>query len=49
MKLDKNKIVVSGGSGRFGVELKKINNKYKLFFQSKNKFNILNLKSVKNY
>ena len=49
MKLDKNKIVVSGGSGRFGVELKKINNKYKLFFPSKNKFNILNLKSVKNY
>ena len=39
----KNKIVITGGSGRFGSELKKINNKYKIFFPNKHKLNILNL------
>ena len=49
MKLHKNRIVITGGTGRFGLELKKIKTKYKLFFPSKKELNILNLKSVQNY
>ena len=49
MSLYKNKIVITGGSGRFGSELKKIRNKYKLLFPNKHKLNILNLKNIKKY
>ena len=49
MFLYKNKIVITGGSGRFGSELKKIKNKYKLLFPNKRKLNILNSKSIKKY
>ena len=35
MFLHKNKIVITGGSGRFGTELKKIRNKYELLFPNK--------------
>jgi len=49
MFLYKNKIVVTGGTGRFGSELKKINNKYKLLFPNKKRLNILNLNSIHNY
>ena len=49
MSLYKNKIVITGGSGRFGSELKKIKNKYKLLFPTKDKLNILNLKNIKKY
>ena len=49
MSLYKNKIVITGGSGRFGSELKKIKNKYKLLFPNKNKLNILNLENIKKY
>ena len=49
MFLYKNKIVITGGSGRFGSELKKIKNKYKLLFPNKRKLNILNLKNIKKY
>ena len=35
MSLYKNRIVVTGGTGRFGSELKKIKNKYTLFFSQK--------------
>ena len=49
MFLYKNKIVVTGGSGRFGSKLKKIKNNYKLLFPSKKKLNILKLSSIKNY
>ena len=49
MFLYKNKIVITGGSGRFGSELKKIRNKYKLLFPNKHKLNILNLKNIKKY
>ena len=35
MSLYKNRIVVTGGTGRFGKELKKIKNKYTLFFPKK--------------
>ena len=49
MFLHKNKIVITGGSGRFGSELKKIKNKYKLLFPNKHKLNILNLENIKKY
>ena len=49
MFLYKNKIVITGGSGRFGSELKKIKNKYKLLFPNKHKLNILNLKNILNH
>ena len=47
MFLYKNKIVITGGSGRFGSELKKVKNKYKLLFPDKRELNILNLKTIK--
>ena len=49
MSLYKNKIVITGGSGRFGSKLKKIKNKFKLIFPNKRELNILNLKSIKKY
>ena len=49
MFLYRNKIVITGGSGRFGSKLKKIKNKYKLLFPSKNELNILNIKSINTY
>jgi len=47
--LNKRRIVITGGTGRFGIELKKIKNKYKLFFPNKKELNILNIKSISNY
>ena len=44
MFLYKNKIVITGGSGRFGSRLKKIKNKFKLIYPNKRELNILNLK-----
>ena len=35
MLLYKNKVVITGGTGRFASELKKIKNKYILFFPKK--------------
>ncbi len=49
MFLYKNRIVITGGTGRFGLELKKIKSKYELFFPKKNELNILNIKSIQNY
>ena len=43
------KIVISGGSGRFGNYLKKIKTKHKLFFPSKKQLNILSEKSIRKY
>ena len=43
------KIVITGGSGRFAQELKKINNKYNFFFPNKKELNILSEKSINNY
>ncbi len=45
----KKKIVVTGGSGRFGSELKKTKNNFLMLFPEKNKLNILSLKSIKKY
>ena len=42
----KKNIVITGGSGRFGENLKKVKSIHKLFFPSKNELNILKLKSI---
>jgi dTDP-4-dehydrorhamnose reductase len=42
-------IVITGGHGRFGSVLKKINNKRNLLFPTKKQLNILKLNSIKNY
>ena len=49
MFLYKNRILVTGGSGRFGTELQKIKNQYTLLCPSKKKFNILKYESIKKY
>ena len=45
----KKNIVITGGNGRFGSVLKKINNKKNLFFPTKKELNILKLNSIKSY
>ena len=45
----KKNIVITGGNGRFGFVLKKINNKNNLLFPSKRKLNILKFNSLKSY
>ena len=47
--LNKNKIVVTGGSGRFAQSLKKLKSKYNFIYTNKSQLNITNLKSIKNY
>ena len=42
----KNRIIVTGGNGRFAKILKKENKKLNLFFFSKDKLDILNLNSI---
>ena len=44
-----NKIVVTGGTGRFAQSLKKTKNKFNFVYPSKNKLNICNLKSIYNF
>ena len=43
------KIVITGGTGRFGNVLKKHKTNHKLFFPTKNQLNILNIKNIKKY
>ena len=45
----KKKIIITGGSGRFGKILKKYSSKYNLLFPSKKELNILNEKNIKKY
>ena len=47
--INNNKIVVTGGSGRFAQSLKKIKSKYKFIYPSKNSLNITNLVSIKKF
>ena len=49
MFLYKNRIVITGGTGRFGKELSKLESKYKLFFPKKNELNILKINSISKY
>ncbi len=43
------KIIVTGGTGRFGSVLKNFNTKYKILFPTKNQLNILKLSSIRLY
>ena len=45
----KNKIVVTGGSGRFAQSLKKIKCKYKFIYPTKNHLDIKNLNSIRKF
>ena len=49
MSLYKNRIVIIGGSGRFGKILSKIKTKYMPFYPSKKELDVLNLNSIKKY
>ena len=44
-----NKIVVTGGSGRFAKTLKKTKSKYKFFYPKKRDLDILKVKSIQSY
>ena len=45
----KNKIVVTGGSGRFAQSLKKIKSKFNFIYPNKNFLNITELRSIKKF
>ena len=45
----KKKIVITGGSGRFGTHLKQQKSKNILYFPNKKELNILNLKNIHKY
>ena len=45
----KKNIVITGGTGRFGSNLKDIKTKHNLFFPNKKKLNILKQDSIENY
>ena len=45
----KKNIIITGGSGRFGVYLKKVRSFHKLFFPNKKELNILKPKSIESY
>ena len=43
------KIIITGGTGRFGTILKKNKTRHKLFFPNKHELDIKKLKTIKNY
>ncbi len=45
----RKKIVVTGGTGRFGTVLKKIKSNYKILYPNKRKLDITNYKKIKSY
>ena len=47
--ISNNKIVVTGGSGRFAQSLKKIKSKYNFIYPSTKSLNIINLNSIKKF
>ena len=49
MHINKKKIIVTGGQGRFASVLKRKNKKYKIFFPDKKKLNILSVRSIRNF
>ncbi len=49
MRLDKKKVIVSGGNGRFARVLKNQINSKNYYFPNKKKLNILNIRSLENY
>ena len=49
LMLNKKKIVVTGGTGRFGKVFKNYNSKNNYLFPTKKELNILKIKSIKKY
>ena len=47
--INNNKIVVTGGTGRFAQSLKKIKSKYNFIYPSTKSLNIINLNSIKKF
>ena len=47
--INNNKIIVTGGSGRFAQSLKKIKSKYNFVYPSTKSLNIINLNSIKKF
>ena len=47
--INNNKIVITGGSGRFAQSLKKIKSKYNFIYPSTKSLNIINLNSIKKF
>ena len=47
--MKKNKIIITGGNGRFATTLKKSKLNLNFLFPSKNQLNILNISSIKNF
>jgi dTDP-4-dehydrorhamnose reductase len=45
----KKRIVITGGTGRFGNELKKVKTNYRLFFPTKKKLDILKINTIRNF
>ena len=45
----KKKIIITGGSGRFGNVLKKIRSQHKIFFPTKRELDVLNEKKINKY
>ena len=45
----KNKIVVTGGTGRFAQSLKNIKSEYKFVYPTKKTLDITNIKSIKKF
>ena len=45
----KNKIVVTGGTGRFAQALRKAKTKHKLIYPKKSQLNIIDLNSIRKY
>ena len=43
------KIIITGGTGRFGQILKRYKTNHQLFFPTKRQFDILNFKKSENY
>ena len=46
---NKNKIVVTGGTGRFAQALRKAKAKYKFIYPKKSQLNIIDLNSIRKY
>ena len=49
MKIKKKKIIITGGSGRFGSYIKKFPTDHKIFFPTKNELDILSMKKITKY
>jgi len=49
MKKNKEKIIFTGGSGKFGKVFKQLNSQYEIYYPSKNRLDITNIKKCNSY